>query len=254
MALETPKPRYRQVADLLREAIRQGDYAPGSALPSQPELAERFDIAQTSVSKAIGILRREGLVRTTNAGSVVRDIPTIPRYAVSRYTAEARESGTSRGAFDAELRGLGLEPRTDLVAWGRSEAPETAAAALKITVGTAVALRKRHMFADDHPVQIATSFIPWNLAEGTAIAEQDTGPGGTYSRLAEIGRGPVRFTESLRVRIPEPDEAVFLRMSEEQQVYEVLHTALDAQGEPVEICIHVMPVHQWELHYEWPAE
>src|SRR5215475_14185691 len=38
---EAPRARYQQVADRLRESIERGDYPPGEALPSQPELARR---------------------------------------------------------------------------------------------------------------------------------------------------------------------------------------------------------------------
>jgi hypothetical protein len=34
------------------------------------------------------------------------------------------------------------------------------------------------------------------------MAERDTGPGGIYSRLADIGHGPARFTEDVSARMP----------------------------------------------------
>ncbi len=52
--LKTPKHRYQQVADHIREAILNGEYPPGSMLPSQP---------------------------VDNIGSFVRKIPPIPRFA-----------------------------------------------------------------------------------------------------------------------------------------------------------------------------
>ena len=64
MALEKPRARYRQVADDLREAIARGTYAPGAALPSQPQLARKYGLTQTSIGKAIGLLEGEGLIHT----------------------------------------------------------------------------------------------------------------------------------------------------------------------------------------------
>ncbi|GLU46147.1 GntR family transcriptional regulator [Nocardiopsis ansamitocini] len=252
--IDAPRSRYQQVADLIREAIQRGDYAPGSALPSQPTLAGKYGINQTSIGKAIALLRREGLVRVIKGkGAYVREIPPISRYAVTRYAEAVRESGTARGAFDAEMAQRGHESRTELVQWGETVAPQVASDALDLTAGAKVAIRKRHMHADDVPVQIATSYVPWELAKGTAIAEQDTGSGGTYSRLAEAGHTVERFTETIRSRMPTPEEADFLRLDEDQPVYDVLHTAWTAEGRAVEICVHVMPTTQWVLHYEWPA-
>ncbi|MFE6386487.1 MULTISPECIES: GntR family transcriptional regulator [Nocardiopsis] len=254
MSLETPRHRYQQVADHIRAAIGSGEYRPGSKLPSQPKLAEEFGITQRTVGNAIAVLRREGLVRVVdNVGAYVREVPPIPRFANKRYTTSSREADGARGAFDSELRERGHETTTSLVQHGRVEAPEHAARALGLEEGAPVAIRKRHMLADETPVQVATSYIPWDLAEGTAILEEDTGPGGTYSRLAEKGHGPARFTEAIRIRTVTPDEADFLKSDPEQQVFEILHTAWDENDRAVEICVHVMPTYQWELHYEWPA-
>lgn len=253
MPLEEPKPKYRQVADLLRDAINRGEHAPGELLPSQPQLAERFEISQTLVSKAVGVLAHEGLVRTTPSGSRVRAIPMMPRYAVTRSSNLNREAGGAREAFDAEVRRLGLTPRVELVQRGQVSAPQEAATALDIDEGTAVAIRKRRMFVDDHPVLLATSYVPWTFAEGTAILDEDTGPRGIYSRLAEAGHAPDRFTESVRLRTPSPEEARFLDLSEEQKVYIAPRIAWDVQGTAVEVNFQVLPPYQWELHYEWPA-
>jgi GntR family transcriptional regulator len=43
-------------------------------------------------------------------------------------------------------------------------------------------------------------------------------------------------------------------MDADQRVYVIIRTARAADGRPVEVCVHVMPTHQWELVYEWQAE
>lgn len=254
MTLETPRHRYQQVADHIRAAISSGEYEPGSKLPSQPTLAERFGITQRTAGAAIAVLRREGLVRVVdNVGAFVRELPPLPRHAATRYTKASRETGNARGAFDSELRGQGHETKTEIVQLGQVPATKEAAEALRLTEGAPVAIRKRHMSTGTTPVQVATSYIPWALAEGTAILEEDTGKGGTYSRLTEQGHAPTRFTEAVKTRTATPEEAEFLNVDPEQQVFAILHTAWDARDQPVEVCFHVMPTFQWELHYEWPA-
>ena len=68
------------------------------------------------------------------------------------------------------------------------------------------------MYASDEPMQLATSYTPWSLAEGTQMAEPDSGPGGIYSRLADIGHGPVHFTEDVTTRLATQEESTFLRL------------------------------------------
>jgi len=255
VSLEPKKSQFGQLADILREAITRGEYGPGAALPSEPELAARYGVSRPTVNRAILILRNEGLVHVERGrGTFVREVPPIPRFANRRYTRAARERGQARGAFDTEIRQLGFEPSSDLVLVGEIAPPTMIAEALQLSSGKSVLVRKRHMFASQTPVQLATSYVPWSIAQGTQLEQKDTGPGGTYSRLAELGHAPSRFTETLRARTPSDEESAFLRLTEGQLVIEILHIAWDAKDKPVEVTVHVLPTHQWLLHYEWSAE
>jgi GntR family transcriptional regulator len=253
--IERPPSQYRQLADLLRERILRGDYPPGSTFPSEPELAAEHSLSRPTVNRALLVLRGEGLIRVERGrGTTVRSVPAIPRHATTRYARENRERHGARGAFDTEITRLGFEPRSDLVAVGPTRPPEDVANALRLEADKEALIRKRHMFAGDTPVQLASSYVPWSIAEGTQLEQTDTGPGGTYSRLAELGHEPTRFTEVIALRPPSSEEADFLRLADEQHVLVIFHTAWTAEERPVEVTIHVLPPHQWELHYDWPAE
>lgn len=255
MPIERAPSQYRQLADLLREAILRGDYAPGSTFPSEPELASEHGLSRPTVNRALLVLRAEGLIRVERGrGTIVRSVPTIPRHATTRYARANREEQGARGAFDTEISRLGFDPRSDLVQLGRTRPPADVAAALALQADHDALIRKRHMYAGETPVQLATSYVPWSIAEGTQLEQTDTGAGGTYSRLAEFGHAPARFTETIALRPPSSEEADFLRLSDEQHVLVVFHIAWTSDDRPVEVTIHVLPPHQWELHYDWPAE
>ena len=49
--METPRARYQQIADELREAIRQGVYEPGDRLPSHPDLSKQYGVSRTWQSR-----------------------------------------------------------------------------------------------------------------------------------------------------------------------------------------------------------
>jgi GntR family transcriptional regulator len=57
-------PAYRQLADLLRDAIMSGEYPPRTPLPSAKTLSQEHGIAIGTVTKAVDVLREEGLVVT----------------------------------------------------------------------------------------------------------------------------------------------------------------------------------------------
>lgn len=60
----TPVPPSRQLAALLRDQIKSGALAPGSALPSIVKLSAEHHVATATVSKAIRLLKEEGLVES----------------------------------------------------------------------------------------------------------------------------------------------------------------------------------------------
>ena len=56
------RPVFRQVADLLRQAITSGTYSPGDRLPPGRELARDFGVAPNTIAAAQNLLREEGLL------------------------------------------------------------------------------------------------------------------------------------------------------------------------------------------------
>ena len=247
--MQTPHARYRQVADELRAAIKRGEYPTGALLPSQPDLARRYGLNQTSINRAIAVLRAEGLIRVEHGrGAYVQEIPTVKR--VRRIP----RGGSGSSSFAEEMRKAGLEPRTELADLATVPAPADIADMLQIERDAQVVRRTRHMFASERPVQLATSYIPLAVAGSQEIALPDTGPTGLYKRLAARGHQVARFVEEIEVRQPRAEEANFLQLTEAQPVLEVARTVYGTNDMPIEAVINVFPSQQWRLTYEWAAE
>ncbi|GAB3452652.1 GntR family transcriptional regulator [Streptomonospora sediminis] len=250
--LEQPRARYKQVAEGLREAIKRGDHPAGTTLPSQPELAREYGLNQSSISRAMAMLQAEGWIRTEHGrGSVVLEVPTVKR--VRRIDKDYR-SEPSGSSYAEELAKSGLKPHTELVQCEAVLPPPDIAEVLDLAEADETLVRKRQMFAGSRPIQLATSYIPMDVAGGVDIAMPDTGPSGMYARIAERGFGPVRFTEDIEVRGASEVEADFLNIAIAQPVFTVLRTAFDAADRPVETCLNVLAALQWKLSYAWAQE
>lgn len=69
-------PKYRRIAEDLLARIEDGEYPPGSQLPTKAELMERHHVALNTVERAIEELRKAGLVETVQgSGMFVRERP-----------------------------------------------------------------------------------------------------------------------------------------------------------------------------------
>jgi GntR family transcriptional regulator len=72
----SPLPLYHQLADLLLEGIRTGEYRSGRRIPSETALARRFRIGRPTVRQATDqLVRRRCLERRRGSGTYVVDPP-----------------------------------------------------------------------------------------------------------------------------------------------------------------------------------
>ncbi|MFA1546780.1 winged helix-turn-helix domain-containing protein [Actinomadura chokoriensis] len=91
MVERTGRPGYLQIADDLRQQIRDGRLATGQALPSTARLREEYEVSAGVVKSAISVLRTEGVVvGQQGKGVFVRD------------TADVRPSGDTPPAAEGD--------------------------------------------------------------------------------------------------------------------------------------------------------
>jgi DNA-binding FadR family transcriptional regulator len=94
MPLQTIEPRrlYRQIADQIRALIAAGEFALGSRLPPERDLAAQLGVSRPSVREALIALEVEGLVEV-RMGSGIYVTALAP-------VAQAREFDAALGPFD----------------------------------------------------------------------------------------------------------------------------------------------------------
>lgn len=246
-------PVYQQIAADLRRRIRASELSPGERMPSERELVEHYGASRVTVRQAVALLRAEGLVMAEHGkGLYVRDHDRIQRLSRNRLRRVERTDGPG-GTFSSDLAAAGMTPRVEVDI--RTEpADERTASLLAVEPGASVLVRDRRMYADDQPVQLAVSRLPAAVTAGTRIEQRDTGPGGIYARLEEAGHPLGHFVETVAARMPTPEEASGLQLTEGTPVLAVSRTAYTTDGSPVETNDILMAADRYELVYELPAE
>ena len=226
---EKKTPSRDNIANDLREKIRTGSLAPGAKLPSEAEIKDQYGVSQTTARAAITVLRGEGLIEVRQgAGSFVRNFELILRDATTRLSAQQWGREHAIWAADLGLRPMSIEELDVRV----GDAPEEIGRLLE---ATRVVIRDRVYAVEGRRVAIAVSYLPAEIAEGTPIARPNTGQGGTYARLRDIGLEPATFTEILDVRMPQPHERERLKLDVGEPVGALRRLAKTAEGRLVEV-------------------
>lgn len=244
------RPKYQRIADELRTAIRSGAFAPGDRLPGENDLMATYEVARMTARQALSVLRNEGLAEARKgAGVFVRVFRPLRRRGIPRLSHDGWGNGRSVWSAEAQDRTLVV----DQIEVGETAAAPRVAAALDLTPGAPVCVRSRRFVLDDKPVLLSVSYLSAELVRGTPIGVPDTGPGGTYARLAELGHRPVRFREEIRCRMPTADESDRLALELGTPVVLIARTALTEPGVVVELNEMTLDSSAYVLEYDFDA-
>ncbi|WP_189971004.1 GntR family transcriptional regulator, partial [Streptomyces avidinii] len=180
----TRQPKYQRIADALRTAIQAGEYGPGDRLPGENDLMATYEVARMTARQALGVLQNEGLAEARKgAGVFVRAFKPLRRRGIQRLAHEQWGAGRSTWSDESEDRELVV----DQIDVREEEADSRFSDALGIPAGARVWARSRRFVLDGKPVLFAMSYLPSDVVADSAVTQVDTGPGGTYARLAELG-------------------------------------------------------------------
>ena len=242
MGFDYAPPKYAQVVAEIKRRIERGDYPPGSLLPSEHQLVDEFGVSRPTIVKALSSLRQDGWIDTQQGkGSFVRGRPAL---------AGAERTRPAQNALELPETALSGE----LVQAGVKLAPAYVTTLLGLEPGAKAFLRQRLLSDDDgEPVELASLWLPLELAAGTDLASPDLL--GESIRHHLQARKKVRLdhaVERISARKPTGEEAGLLRLAQDTPVLNVIVTAYDATARPVQVVDLVLPGDRHEIHDAYP--
>lgn len=245
------RPPYRQVADTLRAEIESGAFGGGDPLPSNTTIMERFSVASSTAQRAVRTLISEGLVESVAGRGVFVRQKRPWRVVSSRYlpvpSDGERDRWTSEGAAD------GRTADQQITFVGEVEPPEYVADSLRLPDAATAVVRRRIMFLDDEPVELADSYYPADVVRDTRIMGKGKVPRGARAVLVSLGFALRRIHEVVYTRMPTPDESRALHLPTGTPVFQVVRTVRSDNDRPIEVDVMVLGGDQNRLEYELPA-
>lgn len=240
--------KHERISRLLRAELGE----PGSTLPSEAQLSERYNVSRPTVRTALQTLENEGLI-TSSAGSL-RRVREIHRWHwdMSGWEQPVQHRDYISDAWAHSIRVQGGTPANDMqvVTIG---APADVAKALEIEPGTQIQARHRKRMVNGQPHQLSDSFFPPFVTEDSPLFWEpgDTAaPGGL---LAASGFKQVRWHDELTARMPTSDEAAQLITGGGTPL--LVHTRIgyDKDDRPLRYMVTRMVADQVIVSYDVPV-
>jgi DNA-binding GntR family transcriptional regulator len=242
-AVEEPTlPKFVQIANNIRDRILRGELRPGDEVPSERQIAGEWSVARPTASRAMQLLRSQGLVESRQgSGSFVREQQLVRR-ARDRY-AQARGSGAVYPVGES----------AEIVQARLVKAPAHIAEALTLPAGTKALKRRRITNDPDGPVELSTSwFSEETAAAAPRLLQRARILEGTLAYVeACTGRRAMVAADRVGARLASADEATALRLPEPSAVLVVLHVAFDRNQQPLEVAEAVFPPGRWTLQHDY---
>lgn len=147
-------PLYIQLKEIIRGKIEDGEYAPGSSIPSENQLAETYGINRVSVHSALSALEGEGLVKSVQGKGffvvgpkLTRDLETL-------------------GGFRQTLLGYKQNPNTKVLIKAIREAGPFYSQVLGLAEEEEIWYVKRLCLVGGAPVALEEVYIPCKYVPG----------------------------------------------------------------------------------------
>lgn len=179
-------PLYRQIRELLVKSLDAGEWKPGEMIPSEIDLAARFQVSQGTVRKAVDELAAENmLVRRQGKGTfVATHHEPRAQFRFLRVLPDQGEAAAPQSRF--------LECR-------RVRAPADIARQLDLRTGDSVVYLRRVLNFGGAPIVLEEIWLPGALFRGLTAERLAEYKGPLYGLFeTEFGTHMIRAEESLR--------------------------------------------------------
>lgn len=214
-------PIWKAIADTLSAEIAEGAYHPGTKLPTEAALSQRFGVNRHTVRHALSAMSDQGLVRSRRgAGVFVTARPT--EYPIGK-----------RVRFTQNLTAAGRTPDRKILQLETRRGTEKECASLGLQKGADIHLLRTLSYADGAPMCLATSVFPAERLPGFLSAVTETRS--VTRALRELGEEDYfRASSRLTATLADASQALHLEVEEGAPLLRSVNLNVDKSGAPIE--------------------
>ncbi len=164
--LSRSKPLPEQIASHLKKMISNGEYPPGTLLPSENQLSIDLNTSRTSIRSAYDALEAQGIImRRHGIGTYVVRLPSLANpYEQGRHLTDIIAAHGNRPGFQ--------QLRADII-----KADSRLASILRVKSGSEVLEVHKLFFADEIPIIYFVNHYPAWIFKSELTIEQAKKPG-----------------------------------------------------------------------------
>lgn len=216
-------PLYRQIKDLLVQALGRGDWKPGEAIPSETELALRFQVSQGTVRKAVDELAAENLLlRRQGKGTFVS----------THHEARVRFRFLRLAPNQGEVQ----PAESQVLDCRRMRASSEIARALELKGGDPVVAIRRLLSFASVPTVVDDIYLPGALFKGLSAKLLNGYRGPLYGFFeTEFGISMVRAEEKVRSVSSDAEISTLLGVVQDTPILKVDRISFTYADRPVEL-------------------
>jgi GntR family transcriptional regulator len=216
-------PLYQQIKGLILQGLDRGEWKPGEAIPSELELASRYQVSQGTVRKAIDELAADNLlIRRQGKGT----------YGATHNEARVRYRFLRLAPDD----GVPQPSASRILDCRRAKATAEIAAVLGLRAGDAVISLRRVLSFSDVPTILDDIWLPGSLFKGLTLESLLRYRGPMYALFeTEFGVSMVRADEKIRAVAATPAQAGLLQVDPGSPLLQVERLAYTYGDRPVEL-------------------
>ncbi len=217
------RPLYRQIKDLLVQALDRGDWKPGEAIPSETELALRFQVSQGTVRKAVDELAAENLLlRRQGKGTFVS----------THHEARVRFRFLRLAPNQGEVQ----PAESQVLDCRRVRASAEIARVLELKGGDPVVAIRRLLSFASVPTVVDDIYLPGALFKGLSAELLNGYRGPLYGFFeTEFGISMVRAEEKVRAVSADADISTLLGVVQDTPILKVDRISFTYADRPVEL-------------------